>query len=192
LARPSIADMSGTTQRELNVQVAHTSELDAGCLHAVRLLLDEAFGADMTDEAWNNALGGMHALVWEAGELVAHGSVVQRRLLHGGRALRTGYLEGVAVRADRRGHGYGAAVMDVLERLVRGGYELGALSATDAGAGFYAARGWSRWRGRTWALGPSGIVRTAEEDDAIHVLELAVPLELSGDLTCDWREGDVW
>jgi len=73
----------------------------------------------MTDDAWDHALGGMHALAWEAGQLVGHASVVQRRLLHRGRALRAGYVEGVAVRADRRGHGYGAAMMDEIERVVR-------------------------------------------------------------------------
>ena len=35
----------------------------------------------------------MHALASEGDRLVGHGSVVQRRLLHGGRALRTGYVE---------------------------------------------------------------------------------------------------
>jgi hypothetical protein len=24
------------------------------------------------------------------------------------------------------------------------------------------------------------------------VFELAVPLDISGELTCDWRDGDVW
>lgn len=78
----------------------------------------------MTDHDWEHALGGVHAIIWEAGELVGHGSVVQRRLLHGGRALRTGYLEGVAVRADRRRHGLGVTVMEALERVVRHAYEV--------------------------------------------------------------------
>jgi aminoglycoside 2'-N-acetyltransferase I len=82
------------------------------------------FGEEMTDHDWEHALGGMHAIGREAEQLVGHASVVQRRLLHGERALRTGYVEGVAVRADRRRRGYGAALMDPLERLVRGAYEL--------------------------------------------------------------------
>jgi aminoglycoside 2'-N-acetyltransferase I len=133
----------------------------------------------------------MHALLWEAGQLVAHASVVQRRLLHAGRALRVGYVEAVAVRADRRNHGYGAAVMDAVERIVRGAYELGALGSSTAGAGFYATRGWALWQGRTFALTPDGIVRTEAEDDDVYVLGVA-GLDLRGDLTCDWREGDLW
>lgn len=174
------------------VQVAHTADLDTATLRAARALLDEVFGEGMTDHDWEHALGGLHALVWEARELVGHASVVQRRLLHGGRALRTGYIEGVAVRADRRGYGYGAAMMDALERVVRGAYELGALGASEAGAGFYAARGWKTWRGRTWALTPTGVLRTADEDGGIYVLDVAAKLDLSGDLTCDWRDGELW
>jgi aminoglycoside 2'-N-acetyltransferase I len=115
----------------------------------------------MTDDDWDHALGGMHALAWDRVRLVAHGSVVLRRILHGGYALRTGYAEAVAVRADSRRRGYGRAIMAALERVVRGGYELGALGASESGAPLYASRGWRRWQGRTWALTSSGVVRTA-------------------------------
>jgi len=134
----------------------------------------------------------MHALVSEGGELVGHASVVQRRLLHGGRALRAGYVEAVAVRAGQRRRGHGAVLMETLERVVRGAYDLGALAATDAAAHFYVARGWRPWRGPTWALTPDGTVRTEGEDGGIYVLPGAVALDLSGALTCDWRDGDVW
>jgi aminoglycoside 2'-N-acetyltransferase I len=174
------------------VQMAHTSQLDAETLRMVRALLDEAFGAEMTEPAWDHALGGMHALVWEEGRLVAHGSLIQRRLLYRGRSFRTGYVEGVAVRADRRGLGYGALVMDALEQVIRSAYELGALGASEMGAGFYRRRGWIPWRGPTWALTFSGPVRTADEDEDVHVLEVAVSLDPSADLACEWREGDVW
>ncbi|HSV65569.1 MAG TPA: GNAT family N-acetyltransferase, partial [Mycobacteriales bacterium] len=83
------------------VRTAHTADLDAGILKAARALLDDVFAGDMTDHDWEHALGGVHALAWEGAELVGHAAVVQRRLLHGGRALRTGYVEGVGVRADR-------------------------------------------------------------------------------------------
>ena len=173
------------------VHTAHTADLDAAALSAARALLYDVFD-DMTEHDWEHALGGVHALVWEGAELVGHASVIQRRLLQGGRALRTGYVEGVAVREGRRGRGHGAAMMDALEQVIRGGYELGALGAADAAAAFYAARGWKLWQGPTSALTPAGIVRTAEEDGCIYVLPLRVPLELSAELACDWRDGDLW
>jgi aminoglycoside 2'-N-acetyltransferase I len=174
------------------LQVAHTADLGSATLGAARYLLDAVFAGEMSEHDWEHALGGMHALVWEADELVGHAAVVQRQLLHGGRLLRTGYVEGVAVRADRRGRGHGAALMQALERVVRGAYELGALGATDEAAGFYASRGWRLWHGPTYALTPAGAVRTEDEDGSIHVLEVALPLDLSGELTCDWRAGDAW
>lgn len=173
------------------VRTAHTADLDAPTLKAARDLLDDVFD-DMTDLDWEHALGGVHALVWEGAELVGHASVIQRRLLNGGRALRAGYVEGVGVRGDRRGRGHGAAMMDALERVVRGAYEIGALGATDAAAAFYAARGWKLWQGPSSALTPAGIRRTGEDDGCIYVLPVEVPLDLSSELTCDWRDGDVW
>ena len=146
----------------------------------------------MSDDDWEHALGGVHALVWEGDELIGHASVIQRRLLHGGRALRTGYVEGVGVRADRRGRGYGGALMEALERVIRGAYELGALGSTEEAMDFYARRGWKPWRGPTSALTPTGIARTPDDDGGVFVLRLTVPLDLDGDLICDWRDGDVW
>jgi aminoglycoside 2'-N-acetyltransferase I len=174
------------------VCTVHTAELDRATLDAARTLLYDVFAGDMEDQDWEHALGGVHALAFEDGELVGHASVVQRRLLHGGRALRAGYVEGVGVRADRRRRGHGAAMMAALERVVRGAYELGALGATDEGAVFYAGRGWQRWEGPTSALTPAGIVRTAQDDGAVYVLPVSAPLDLAGELTCDWRDGEVW
>jgi aminoglycoside 2'-N-acetyltransferase I len=175
------------------VRTAHTAELDSATLGAARALLDAVFGEDeMTDDDWEHALGGVHALVWDGEELIGHASVVQRRLLHGGRALRTGYVEAVGVRADRRRRAHAAAMMQTLERVVRGAYELGALSAADEAGALYRSLGWQLWRGPASALTPTGIRRTEEEDGGIYVLPVTARLDLSGELTCDWRDGHVW
>jgi aminoglycoside 2'-N-acetyltransferase I len=173
------------------VQVAHTADLDPEVLRAASELMLGAFD-DFTQDDWEHGLGGIHALAWEDGELVGHASVVQRHMLHGGRALRTGYVEAVAVRADRRRRGHGAALMEPLERIIRNAYELGALGATDDGAALYRGRGWLRWTGRLSALTPAGVTRTADEEGYVYVLPVAPELDLSGELTCDWRDGDVW
>jgi aminoglycoside 2'-N-acetyltransferase I len=174
-----------------SVQTAHTADLEPATLAAARALLYDVFD-DMTEHDWEHSLGGVHAMAWEDDELVGHAAVVQRRLLHGGRALRTGYVEGVAVRADQRRRGLGAAMMDALERVIRGAYDLGALGATDEAAALYAGRGWRQWQGPSSALTPEGIRRTDDDDGGIYVLPGAVPLDLDGELTCDWRDGDVW
>jgi aminoglycoside 2'-N-acetyltransferase I len=104
----------------IELRTAHTADLDDETRAAVRALMDAAFDG-VSDDTFDNVLGGVHALVVEDGELIGHASVVQRRLLHGGRALRTGYIEGVAVRSDRRRRGHGDAMMAALERIVSPG-----------------------------------------------------------------------
>ena len=166
--------------------------LDATVLGAARTLLEDVFEGDLSDDDWEHSLGGMHALLWDGPDLVGHASLTQRRLLHRGRALRTGYVEGVGVRADHRRRGHGGAMMAALEQLARGAYAVGALGATDEGAPFYAARGWLPWRGPTSMLTPTGVVRTEEDDDAIFVLPISAELDVTAELTCDWRDGDTW
>jgi aminoglycoside 2'-N-acetyltransferase I len=172
--------------------LGHTGQLAPAVLAAARDLLEHVFEGELTDHDWEHCLGGLHALVWEEAELIGHASLIQRRLVHNGRALRTGYFEGVGVRADIRRRGHGAAMMAALEQVARGAYELGALGATDEAAAFYAGRGWRCWQGATAALTPAGIVRTEEEDGCIYVLPMSAELDVDGELSCDWRDGDVW
>lgn len=173
------------------LQVAHTADLTWHDLASARALIFEAFD-DATDDDWEHCLGGIHAMVWDGDAFVAHGSVIQRRLICKGRALRTGYVEGVVVRADRRRQGVGATVMSELERVIKGAYELGALGASDEALAFYSARGWQRWQGKSFALTPEGIARTSGDDDAIFVLPVSEPMDLNADLICDYRHGELW
>jgi aminoglycoside 2'-N-acetyltransferase I len=174
----------------LELRTAHTADLSDGCAAEIRELLDGAFGK-VSEDTYQNVLGGVHALLAEDGALIGHASVVQRRMLHGGQALRTGYIEGVAVRADRRRRGHGAALMSALERIVLAAYQLGALGASDDGAQLYVSRGWLRWGGPIAALTPDGIRHTPDKAGAIYVLPVT-PVDLSGELVCDWRPGSVW
>jgi aminoglycoside 2'-N-acetyltransferase I len=173
------------------LRTIHTADLDAATRSAIRGLLDAAFGM-ISDDTYENVLGGMHTLVLEDGALIGHASVVPRRMLHGGQWLRAGYIEGVAVRKDRRRRGHGDEMMAVLERIVRSGYQIGALGASDDGARLYSSRGWLRWRGPLSALTPDGIRRTPDKDGTVWILPVSQPLDLSAALTCDWRPGSLW
>lgn len=179
-----------------DLRVAHTAELTGPELAAVRGLLDGAFPSSgdeaFTEQDHEHALGGVHALLWEGPELIAHGSVVMRRLLHDGHALRTGYVEAIAVRADRRRHGHGNTVMTGLEQVIRRAYVLGALSASEGAEPFYAACGWQLWTGTVSVLGLGGVERMPEEEGGVWVLPGSAALLRAGDLACDWRDGDVW
>ena len=173
-------------------RLVHTADLDHEARDDARRMLTEAFDGEFTDADWEHCLGGMHALICYHGALIAHASVVQRRLLYRGAALRCGYVEAVAVHHEWRGRGLGAAVMDAAEQVIRGAYQLGALGSSDDGQGFYAARGWQRWQGATSVLAPAGVIRTPEDDGAVFVLPVDVDMDATADLVCDWRDGDVW
>jgi aminoglycoside 2'-N-acetyltransferase I len=173
-----------------DILLAHTAQLDPALLTASRSLLYEVFD-DMTEPDWEHCLGGMHAIAVLDDEVVGHAALVQRRLMHHGRALRTGYVEGVAVRAALRRRGVGRLLMAELDRLSIA-YDVSALGASDDGVPFYRTLGWQQWRGALSALAPSGIVSTPDEHGAIFVRPGSAPLDLDGELTCDWRDGDVW
>lgn len=176
-------------------RLVHTADLDVDARDGARRMVSDAF-PDFTDADWEHALGGMHALICVRGVLIAHGAVVQRRLIHRGVALRCGYLEAVAVREDWRGQGLATAVMDSLEQVLRGAYAMGALSASEAGRPLYASRGWLPWQGVTSVLAPSGLTPTPDDDASIFVMPLTLPngleLDTAAEITCDWRDGDVW
>jgi aminoglycoside 2'-N-acetyltransferase I len=176
-------------------RLIHTSDLDNETREDARRMVIEAFRGgeiDFTDADWQNSLGGMHALVLDHGALIAHAAVVQRRLLYRNTALRCGYIEGVAVRQDWRGQGLARAVMDAAEQVVRGAYQLGALSASEAGRPLYVSRGWLPWQGPTSVLAPAGVTRTPDDDNVLLVLPITVELDTTAEITCDWRDGDVW
>jgi aminoglycoside 2'-N-acetyltransferase I len=171
------------------LRTLHTADLDASMRSRIRGLMDAAFDG-VSDDTYENVLGGIHTLVIEDGELIAHASVVQRRMLYGGRALRTGYIEGVAVRSDRRRRGHGDAMMAVLERFVRSGYQLGALGASADGSHLYTSRGWQLWRGPISAMTPDGIRPTPSA--MVYVLPVSEPVDVSAEITCDWRPASLW
>jgi aminoglycoside 2'-N-acetyltransferase I len=172
-------------------RLVHTAFLTQAERSAIRELLVTAFPEDFPENL-EHVWGGVHATVWENEELLAHGCVIMRQFLHGTTALRTGYVEAVAVRADRRRQGLGDAVMASLEPVIRAAYEIGALSASDAGVPLYEQRGWLRWQGTASVITANGIEQTPGEEDCIFVLPATAQVDLNGDLACDWRTGEVW
>ncbi|MFF9866901.1 MULTISPECIES: GNAT family N-acetyltransferase [unclassified Streptomyces] len=177
-----------------SLHTAHTYELSSATLDAIRALLDAAFHGDFGDEDWDHGLGGIHAYVRDERGIAAHGSVIMRRAVHAGRAYRVGYVEGVAVRADRRRQGLGGRVMAALEEVIDGAYAFGALSASDDGAELYRARGWQLWNGALQAYGPGGVVPLPDEEDSTYLRPShgrALPVAAQGALLFDWRDGDV-
>jgi aminoglycoside 2'-N-acetyltransferase I len=173
-------------------RLIHTSDLDRETLQSAHQLLIDAFDGDFSDDDWEHTLGGMHAMICHHGALIAHAAVVLRRLLYRGSPLRAGYIEGVAVREDWRERGLCTALMDGAEQVIRGAYQLGALSPSESARRLYLKRGWVPWQGPTSVLGPAGPTRTPDDDGAVFVLPVHVKLDPTADLACDWRSGNAW
>lgn len=168
--------------------LVHTAHLGPHWLAEVRDLCDLGFD-DYDDATFQHALGGTHALVRKDNVLVAHGSVVLRRLRIGDRWLRCGWVESVVTHPAHRGTGHAHQVMAALETLAPG-YDLMGLCSSDEGRALYESRSWILWQGPASALSPDGIVPTPDED-SIYV-QTRRPVDFHGPIVCDWREGDVW
>ena len=138
----------------------------------------------------------MHALICEHGALIAHGAVVQRRLIYRGTALRCGYVEG---RRGARGlarPGSGDGRDGRRSSRCCAAPTSSARSARRRRAGtFTSSRGWLPWQGTTSVLAPAGLTRTPDDDDRCSCCPSTCRtdgLDTTAEITCDWRDGDVW
>jgi aminoglycoside 2'-N-acetyltransferase I len=132
-------------------------------------------------------------VVADGGAVVAHAAVVRRELHVDGRAIDTGYVEGVGTAPDRRGEGLGTLALREVDALIRRHHHLGALSTGEHG--FYERLGWERWCGPTSVRTADGaLVRTPDEDDGIMVLRFgpSAAVDLDAPLSCEARRGDDW
>lgn len=173
-----------------------TQDLTVPEITAILALLVATFGPDdeerFTDDDWDHAIGGIHFVLDLDGDIIAHASVVERELHVDGRALRTGYVEAVAVAPDRQGAGSGSLVMGDVTSYIGEQFELGAL-----GTGrhrFYERLGWRTWTGPSFVRTADGPRRTPDEDGYLLVLSTpsSPPLDLAASISCEWRPGDVW
>jgi aminoglycoside 2'-N-acetyltransferase I len=180
----------------VTVRRAATSELTPAEVDALHGMMTAAFDADggrFAETDWEHATGGVHVVVDDQGEIVSHGSVVDRTLEIGGDAVRAGYVEAVGTWPRHQRRGYATLIMREIGDVIRDRYELGALS-TPVPA-FYERLGWERWLGPTFVRMATGTERTLDDDGGIMVLrtpKTSPALDLSAPIVCDWREGDVW
>ena len=175
------------------VDVRRTSDLSDRDRAALRALLDAAYAGGFSEDDWGHAIGGAHLVVEADDGVVAHASVVARVIDVGGRPLRTGYVEAVAVRPALQGTGLGTAVMQAAGELIARDFELGVLSSGEWH--FYERLGWERWRGPTSVRRADGPpTRTPDDDDGIMFLRvpLSPPVDVTAPITCDDRPGDPW
>src|SRR5919106_6710824 len=91
-----------------------SGDLRPGEVAVLRQLFDAAWADEQeifTDQDWDHAVGGIHFLLEEDGEIRAHASVVERELHAGEHPLAAGYVEAVATRPAHQRRGYGTPVV---------------------------------------------------------------------------------
>jgi aminoglycoside 2'-N-acetyltransferase I len=177
----------------MEVRVLRSPALSPNQLADLRALLDAAFNGDFNDHDWAHAFGGWHAVAIEADAIVAHASLVPRRLEVGARHVQAGYVEAVAVLPARQRNGLGTAVMMRIGDLIQQQFELGALATGEPQ--FYERLGWERWRGPSWVRSADErLVRTPDEDAGLMILRSSASreLDITAPITCEARAGDSW
>lgn len=179
-----------------NVRRLTTDDLTAAEMLEIRTLLGQAFesgeGGQFSDDDWDHALGGIHIVLDLESDIVAHAAVVERGIQIGGRDLRTGYVEAVAVAPSHQGVGHGSLLMTDVATYIDDRFDLGVLST--GRPSFYERLGWRIWTGPSFVRAAAGLHRTQDDDGDILVLPTrsSPSLDLAASISCDWRSGDVW
>jgi len=177
-----------------SLRIVASDELKAGEWSRLTDLCVAAFN-EPWDTYWEDIGPGVHVLAEDPERgIVAHAAIVDRRLYPGDATLSAGYVEAVAVWPDLQRTGLGTTVMKVVNRLIDGRYELGALGT--GSQPFYARLGWVVWEGPTWIRNRDGsLQRSSDEDGGIMVRitpQTPPGLDLTLPIAVDWRPGEVW
>ncbi len=179
---------------ELVMERVASQELPASARDALRLLLAESYGEELS-QYLTDIGDGVHLLGWYGDSLVSHAMWVTRMLhVEGARPLRAAYVELVATLPSLQRRGLATRMMqrvvhDIRHEIPR--YDIAALSP--ALAPFYAELGWESWRGPLSVRTAGATTPTPEEE--IMVLRLAgtpPSLDVGQPLSVDWRPGEVW
>lgn len=177
----------------MNLRVLPTAGLSESERIALRRLFDAAYDGEFTDDDFDHALGGWHAIAGDLAAPVAHAAVVARSLVIDTRELRAGFVEAVATLPAHQRTGLGSRVMAAIGDVIRERFELGALSTGEHA--FYERLGWERWRGPSYVRAADGtMTRSADEDGGIMILRCAPSrdVDVTAPIACDERAGDSW
>jgi len=158
---------------------------------SIKALLDLAYEGDFSPQDWEHTFGGQYFIGFLDDMIIAHGSVVSRKMVIDDQAVNVGYVEAIAVLPSHWRKGFGTQLMKEISQFCQENYELSMLS-TDENY-FYERLGWKRFQGESFARSGDLEVRTLEEDEGlmlspgkksqIRVIRRAV---------CESRSGDDW
>jgi aminoglycoside 2'-N-acetyltransferase I len=181
---------------ERRLVALQTEEIEPDLFADLTALCEAAFEEPFA-AVWERVGPGIHVIGSDAGRVVSHAMIVDRRIWLGhepDQALDVGYVEHVATWPKLQGRGHATAVMRDIGRLIGEEYALGALAT--GSNGFYARLGWETWQGPTFVRMLDGQrVRSAEKDGAVMILRTPrtpAALDVNGPIAVDWRPEEPW
>jgi aminoglycoside 2'-N-acetyltransferase I len=173
------------------IEVLPTTELDAPQRAAIVRLCTTAFAQDFSTLFDLVPATASHILARLNDTLIGHATWMPRWLQPDQqRALRTAYVDAVAILPMYQERGIGSRIMRHLVAQIQD-YELAALATSHLT--FYQQLGWELWRGPLGARLKQGVQPTPNEQVMILRLPKTPPdLDLSLPLSVEWRAGSVW
>jgi aminoglycoside 2'-N-acetyltransferase I len=178
-----------TRDDSLTLYTIPVDALTAEQRQAVITLCTLAYGEDFSD-FFAACPATTHVLAYRENQLVSHAAWVTRWLQPAGwPELRTAYVEAVATHPDHQGRGYASTVLRHLATQILD-FDLCGLSPSDPA--FYARLGWELWQGPLAIRQADGLLPTPGERVMILRLPRTPPLDLTAQLTAEWRVGELW
>jgi aminoglycoside 2'-N-acetyltransferase I len=176
----------------VTIRMTQDDEIDAALLAHSKALCFSAFGDRFDESDWKHTFGGIRVLLFEDAELIGHAAIVPRCIHINDEEFNTGYVEGVAIRTEKRRLGIGSKIMQGVANPLAEEFDFGVLST--AHPTFYARLGWDHWAGPSFVLKGTDLVRTPEGDAGLMVLrnQTLAGLSLTESITCHERDGDDW
>jgi aminoglycoside 2'-N-acetyltransferase I len=158
---------------------------------SIKLMLDEAYEDDFSEEDWIHTFGGVRFLGTIGGEIVAHGAIVPRKISINEELVVVGYLEGIAVSSNHQRQGVGRQLLSSITDFCQSEYQISMLSTDEFD--FYGNLGWKRFTGKSGVLIDGEAILTPDEDEGLMYLigKGGFTQEICS-AYCDPREGDHW
>jgi len=166
-------------------------DIDSETESTIKALLDLAYEGDFSPEDWEHTFGGQYFIGYLDGTIIAHGSVVPRKMFINGEEVTVGYVEAVGVLPAKWRQGFGSQLMEQMTEFCLETYELSMLSS-DA-INFYSRLGWRKFVGESFVQYGDVEIRTEEEDEGLMVLAgIKGGVREIRRAVCQSRSGDSW
>jgi aminoglycoside 2'-N-acetyltransferase I len=173
------------------MNIKQVIDIDSETESTIKELLNLAYEGDFGPEDWEHTFGGRYFIGYLNGTIIAHGSVVPRKMFIDGEERIVGYVEAIGVLPDKWRQGFGSKLMAEITEFCLQTYEISMLSSEERD--FYSRLGWQQFFGASFVQDGDLEVRTEEEDEGLMVLT-----RIKGGArdikraVCQSRSGDSW